>query len=185
MSDPIRYGYRSSLRGKAWTFALADDGLCWDGGRRRGVVALAQIAQIRLSYRPVSMQRRRFRMDVRLQDGRTLPVLSTTWQSVTSVVPQDDAYRAFVLALHRRLPATACCVGGLPRPLHWLALIMLALVGVAVAGLFIRAVAEGSWPGALFIAGFGALLGWQLGGFVWRNRPLAYPPDGAPAHLLP
>jgi len=43
----------------------------------------------------------------------------------------------------------------------------------------------GEYAGALFFIGFAALFGWQIGGFVRRNRPVVYSWDGLPAALLP
>jgi hypothetical protein len=184
-ATPIRYSFRSSLRGALWNFELADDGLRWEAGRRSGVVAYAQVAQIRLSYRPVSMQRHRFRMDVIGSDGRKLSLYSTTAFALMSVTRQDEAYRAFVSALHARVGAHASFRGGMPKPLYWLGIAMLALVGAALASLFIRALADGVWQGAAFMTAFAALFGWQIGGFVRRNRPIVYSPQNLPAHLLP
>ena len=65
------------------------------------------------------------------------------------------------------------------------ALVLLALVAVAMVGLFIRAIATGEFAGALFLVGFAALFGWQIGGFVRRNRPRAYTFDDLPEALLP
>lgn len=183
--DPIRYSFRSSLRGASWEFEVAEDGLRWQAGGRSGVIAYPQIAKIRLSYRPISMQRHRFRMDVITAEGRKLSVLSTTALAMITVERQDDAYRAFVAALHARLADDVLLQGGLPRPLYWFGIAMLALVGAALASLFIRATVEGAWQGALFMAAFAALFGWQIGGFVWRNRPIAYSARQLPAHLLP
>lgn len=145
----------------------------------------ANIAQIRLSYRPVSMQRHRFRMDVRGTDRMKLRVASATWIGLVATERQDEAYRAFVLGLHRRLSERTRCVGGLTTLAYWLGVAAIALVGAALVALFVRAIAEGSWQGAVFMAGFAALFGWQIGGFLWRNRPMVYTPDEVPAHLLP
>src|SRR5438445_53121 len=65
------------------------------------------------------------------------------------------------------------------------ALVLLAVLGTAMAGLLVRAIATGEFAGALFIVGFTALFGWQVGGFVRRNRPLAYSFDRLPEALLP
>jgi hypothetical protein len=62
---------------------------------------------------------------------------------------------------------------------------LLALLGIAMAGLLLRAVATGEFAGALFIVGFAALFAWQVGGFVRRNRPLLYSFDHLPEALLP
>jgi hypothetical protein len=63
--------------------------------------------------------------------------------------------------------------------------VLVALVALAMAGLFIRAALTGQWAGMLFLAGFAALFAWQIGGFVRRNRPQAYTFDRLPAALLP
>jgi len=62
---------------------------------------------------------------------------------------------------------------------------MLALLGIAMIGLFGRAVLTGEWYGALFLVGFAALFVWQIGGFIKRNRPRAYDFDHLPETLLP
>ena len=38
----------------------------------------------------------------------------------------------------------------------------------------VRALLTGEFAGALFLVGFAALFGWQVGGFLRRNRPQAY-----------
>jgi len=63
--------------------------------------------------------------------------------------------------------------------------VMLALVGLAMAALLVRAILSGELAGLLFLAGFAALFAWQVGGFVSRNRPQAYSFDHPPEALLP
>src|SRR6266436_5791978 len=60
----VCYAYKASLIGAAHRFELTGDGLSWQVGGKSGVWAYADIAAIRLSYRPVSMQSRRFRADI-------------------------------------------------------------------------------------------------------------------------
>jgi hypothetical protein len=60
-----------------------------------------------------------------------------------------------------------------------------ATVGIMLLGLFIRALVIGQYAGALFFLGFAALFGWQIGGFVRRNRPTTYSFDHLPTELLP
>ena len=64
-------------------------------------------------------------------------------------------------------------------------IVLLALVAISIAGLLVRALATGEFAGALFLVGFAALFGWQIGGFVMRNRPRAYRFDDLPSALLP
>ena len=104
----------------------------------------------------------------------------------------QDAHHAVagnaIVELHRRMAAAgsaASLTAGLkPRP-YTAAIVLLAFVAVAMAGLFIRAVLVGEWAGVLFLAGFAALFSWQIGGFVRRNRPRAYSFDHLPEALLP
>lgn len=186
-SAPVSYTYRPSLLGAAWQFDLTEEGLAWSAGRRHGVWRYDEIAHVQLSYRPVSMQRRRFRADIRSKDGRTLPIVSATWQSMVAVAPQDETYRAFILELHRRVATAgkATFGAGMKQPAYVIGLVVLAFVGIALAGLIVRAIATASWSGVLFLLACGAVFSWQIGGFVRRNRPRGYTPDGVPADLIP
>ncbi|WP_420134701.1 hypothetical protein [Rhodopseudomonas sp.] len=182
------YAFKASLIGAAQQFELTDDGLVWRIGPKSGLWPYATIARVRLSYRPVSMQSQRFRADLEDVSGARLRILSTTWQTVALMAPQNDAYRAFIRELHRRMQAAgshAELIGGLRPAIHTAALVLIALVAAAMTGLLARAVATGSWAGALFIAGFAALFGWQIGGFIRRNRPRRYGFDDLPTDLLP
>ena len=182
------YVYKASLIGSAHRFTLTEDRLAWHVGGRSGLWPYTDIAAVRLSYRPVSMQPRRFRADIDHISGARIPVLSTTWQTVTLMKPQDNDYRAFITELHRRLEGAgsrAALVGGLRPGLYHAAVAVLALVAVSMSGLLIRALATGEWAGALFLVGFAALFGWQIGGFVRRNRPQRYTFDKLPEELLP
>ncbi len=182
------YLYKASLIGSAHRFELTADGLSWHVGGKSGVWRYLDIAAIRLSYRPVSMQSRRFRADIEHVNGQRISVLSTSWQTVTLMTPQDKDYRAFIIELHRRLEAAgsdAMLVGGLRPGLYAAAVAVLALVAIAITVLLARAVATGAFGGALFLIGFAALFGWQIGGFVTRNRPQRYTFDTLPEQLLP
>ncbi len=189
----VRYAYKASLIGAAHRFELTDGGLSWQIGGRSGVWPYAGISAIRLSYRPVSMQSRRFRADIESAGleskslGR-IAILSTTWQTAALMAPQDHDYRAFIVQLHARMKqsaSNATLTGGLRPRIYVVAVALLMLVAIAMAGLFIRAIAVGEWAGVLFLVGFAALFAWQIGGFVARNRPRAYTFDDLPGALLP
>jgi len=49
----------------------------------------------------------------------------------------------------------------------------------------VRALQQDAWPAALFLAGFFALLLWQIGGFFRRNRPQRYEAGAIPPAVLP
>jgi hypothetical protein len=184
----VRYAYKASLIGAAHQFELTADGLCWRQAGRSGVWSYADISAIRLSYRPVSMQARRFRADICRAGGGRMPIVSTSWQTAALMAPQDDQYRAFITTLHARMAKAgsgAVLTGGLGPKTYAACLALLVLVILAMAGLLVRAMAVGEYAGVLFLLGFAALFGWQVGGFVRRNRPLVYSFDHLPQALLP
>jgi hypothetical protein len=183
-----RYAYKASLIGSAHQFELTDQGLSWQAGSKSGVWRYADIVAIRLSYRPVSMQSRRFRADIESAAAQRIVILSTSWQTVALMAPQDADYRAFITQLHARMRqagSRAMLIGGIGPKTYAAGILLLALVTVAIAGLLIRAIATGEWAGGLFLIGFAALFSWQIGGFIRRNRPGAYTFDHLPEALLP
>ena len=184
----VRYAYKASLVGAAHQFELTGGGLSWRIAGKSGVWSYADISAIRLSYRPVSMQSRRFRADIDRADGARIVILSTSWQTAALMAPQDRDYRVLIVQLHARMKnagSNAALIGGLGPRVYAVAIVLLTLVGIAMAGLLVRAIATGEWAGVLFLIGFAALFSWQIGGFVRRNRPQAYRFDHLPEALLP
>jgi hypothetical protein len=184
----VEYAYKASLIGAAHRFELTDDGLHWRVGGRSGVWPYAAISKVRLSFRPVSMQARRFRADIECADLGRIALLSTSWQTSALMAPQDRDYRTFIIELHRRMAASgsrAELIGGLRPRIYLAAMVLLALVAIAMAGLLVRAILIGEFAGILFLIGFAALFAWQVGGFVRRNRPQSYDFDHLPQALLP
>jgi hypothetical protein len=184
----VGYAYKASLIGAAHRFELTNGGLSWRVGNKSAVWAYAGIAAIRLSYRPVSMQSRRFRADIESADGARIAIVSTTWQTAALMAPQDHDYRVFITQLHQRMKeagSNAALIGGLRPPIYAAAVMLLALVAIAMSGLLVRSIATGEFAGALFLVGFAALFAWQIGGFIRRNRPHAYTFESLPQALLP
>jgi hypothetical protein len=180
------YAYKASLIGAAHRYELAVDGLSWRTGRKSGVWAYADIAAIRLSYRPMGMQHRRFRADIDHVDGRHITIFSTSKQTVALMQPQTG-YAAFVLNLHAQLACAqsqARLSAGLRPGIYRLIIAMLTLLALAMAALLLRAVWTGELAGIVFIIGFSALFAWQINGFLRRNRPRAYTFENVPADLL-
>ena len=184
----ISYAYKASLIGSAHRFELTDEGLSWHIAGRSGLWRYGDIAAVRLSFRPVSMQQHRFRADLRHRDGGRIAILSTTWQTAALMAAQDHGFRDFIVELHARMQragSRAALTAGLGRTAYAAALALLALLAVAMAGLLIRALATGAFIGALFIIGFAALFAWQIGGFIRRNRPRSYTFGSLPDAVLP
>lgn len=182
------YAYKASLIGSAHRFELTEEGLCWHSRGRSGLWPYDEISAVRLSFRPVSMQQHRFRADVSHSSGRRIAILSTSWQTAALMAPQDNGFRAFIVALHARMAkagSRAALSAGLGRTAYATVLAFLAILAVAMAGLLIRALIIGEFAGALFILGFAALFAWQVGGFVRRNQPRSYTLSHLPESLLP
>jgi hypothetical protein len=134
------------------------------------------------------MQAHRFRADIWNRNGGRIRIVSTDWQTVSLMTPQDNGYKAFIEGLHARMAAvgsTAKLLGGLPSGLYAAALVFVGLLAIAMVGLFVRAITTGEHAGALFLIGFALLFNWQIGGFMRRNRPIAYTFDHLPEALLP
>ena len=186
--DGTQYVFKPSLVGSASQFDLTGDGLAWQSRGKKGVWPLDKIAAIRLSYRPVSMQSRRFRADIEDTRGERVTLYSTTWHTVALMSPQDNGYRAFIVELHRRLTeikSKPVLVVGINTNIYLAGLVLVGLVGVAILGLLIRALFTGEVAGALFLVGFAALFAWQIGGFMRRNRPRGYTLEALPEDVLP
>lgn len=182
------YAYKASLIGSAHRFELTDEGLSWHSRGRSGLWPYDEISAVRLSFRPVSMQQHRFRADISHIRGRRIAILSTSWQTAALMAPQDNGFRAFIVALHARMAkagSRAALTAGLGRTAYAAVLAFLAMLTVAMAGLLIRALVIGEFAGALFIVGFAALFAWQVGGFVRRNQPRSYSLAHLPESLLP
>ena len=184
----ISYAYKASLVSSAQQFELTDAGLSWRIGRRSDVWPYADIASIRLSYRPMSMQARRFRADIERAGGGRIAILSTTWQTISLMTPQDQGYRAFITELHRRMRVAgsrASLTGGIGTTSYAIAVAMLVLLAIAMVGLLVRALATSEFIGALFLVGISIWFAWTIGGFIKRNRPRRYSFDALPETLLP
>lgn len=184
----VRYAYKASLIGAAHRFELADEGMTWLIAGKSGLWPYADICAIRLSYRPVSMQSRRFRADIDHVSGGRIAILSTTWQTAALMAPQDHDYRVFIAQLHERMEkagSRAALIGGLRPRIFAAAIVFLTLVAIAISGLLVRAIATGEFAGVVFLLGFAALFAWQIGGFVRRNKHQAYTFDRLPEALLP
>jgi hypothetical protein len=185
---PTHYAFKPSLIGAAHQFELTDGGLSWRLAGRSGVWPYTDISAIRLSYRPVTMQADRFRADIYHASRARITVVSTSWQTAALMAAQNQDYRAFILELHERMAragSKALLTGGLAPNPYAAGLTLVTLLAIGMAGLFVRALVTGEFSGALFLLAFAALFGWQIGGFLRRNRPLVYAFTDIPARLLP
>jgi hypothetical protein len=185
--DPV-YIHKPSLMGAPWELRLRPDALEWRTGRREGRIPYGRITRVRLSFRPVTMQTRRFIAEVWSAGGPRLSIASTSWRSMVEQAAQDHAYGAFVRELHHRVAAAGAMTAyarGSPALLYWPGLAVFAGVVVGFAMLIVRGLDTGAYAGAAVVAAFFALFGWQSGSYFWRNRPGRYRPDALPSELVP
>jgi hypothetical protein len=185
--DPV-YSYRPSLLGAPWEFYLRPDALEWRAGRHQGLTRYERISRVRLSYRPVTMQSRRFLTEIWVPDRPRLSIGSSTWRSMVEQGSQVEAYGAFIRELHRRMLAagtTARFETGSPPVLYWPGLAALGAAAVAIVVVTVGALRMHEWSAAALVGFFLALFAWQGGSFFYRNWPGHYRPEAVPERLVP
>ncbi|HKY87574.1 MAG TPA: hypothetical protein VJL90_12495 [Pseudorhodoplanes sp.] len=186
-TEPV-YAYKPSLMGAGWFLRLTPDHLAWTVGRRSGQVPYRDIANIRLTFKPVTMQTRRYLTEIWAPGAPKLVIASATWASMVEQRSQVAPYSEFVRQLHARVAASGArprCEGGLNPFLYWPGVVVFAALLLGMAAMIARAMYEASWQGALFVLGFMALFVWQIGKFFLLNKPVRYDVDAPPENLLP
>lgn len=188
-TEPVpTYTHRPSLLGAPFTFRLTATGLAYEAGRRSGVVPFRDIRRIRLSFKPASMQSKRYVTEIWADGAPKLQVVSSTWKSMMEQLRQDKEYSAFLTALHGRLAAAGGATHyerGSPPLLYWPGVALFAAVALTLAALAVRGLQGGAMAGAAFVAAFLALFLWQGGNFFRLNKPGVYRPDALPKDLVP
>jgi len=187
-SGDIVYAYKASMVGTPYEFRLAPDALEWRKGPLEGRTPYGRIRRMRLGFRPMTMQNYRFLTEIWTADGPKLQIASTSWKSLVEQERFDKGYRAFVTELCRRVGASGgapLLQTGSPVFIYWLGVAVFIGASLALAGLVVRALQEGAWGGAAFIAAFLAFFLWQAGTFFRRNSPGTFQPDAIPPQILP
>lgn len=185
--DPV-YAYKPSVMGAAWEFALTPEGLHWRLGYRGGLIRYDQIRRVRMSYRPATMQSRRYVTEIWSAGQPKIPIASTSWRNIMEQQRQDAAYTAFIRELHRRLAdtgSTAQFIAGMPAVSYWIGLPIFCGAMVALAILVVHAFALEQWTVAAMLAILLVVFVVQLGTYFRRNWPTSYRPANLPAQVLP
>jgi hypothetical protein len=186
-ADPV-YSFKPSLMGAACMLRLTPDALSWTIGRHSGRLPYRDIASMRMSFRPVGMQTKRYLTEIRAPGTPKIMIASASWKSMVEQERRDKPYADFIAELHRRVAASGAkprCTSGIAPFLYWPGVLVFIVVLLGLASLIVRALQVASYPGALFVAAFFGLFAWQLGHFFKLNKPARYEPDAPPAHLLP
>jgi hypothetical protein len=186
-ADPT-YAFKPSVIGSWCTFTLKPDGLHWQIGVRSGRVRYERIRAVRLSFRPVTMQSRRFVTEIWSTDNPKIQIVSVSWRSVVEQVRQDGPYAAFVTELHRRLAACnspAQLTAGLPVLSYWFGVVTFVAVLIAMAVVMLRTLRLEQWSASAIVAAIFVVFALQIGNYFRRNRPSRYRPDAIPREVLP
>jgi hypothetical protein len=142
----------------------------------------------RLSFRPITIQQRRYMTEIWGHGAPKLTLVSSSWKSMVENERLDPAYTHFVTELHRRIaeahPAARFEIGT-PFLVYWLGFALFVGVSFGLALLTVRALEASLWGGAAFIAAFLGLFLWKGGDYFRRNRPRPYRPDSLPPELMP
>jgi len=155
---------------------------------RAGRVRYERIRAVRLSFRPVTMQSRRFITEIWSTDNPKIQIVSVSWRSMVEQARQDGAYSAFVTELHRRLAASgsnAQFTTGLPVVSYWFGVVTFVAVMIAMAIMIVRALKLEQWSASAIIGAIFAVFALQIGNYFRRNRPSRYRPDAIPREVLP
>lgn len=150
-----------------------------------------EVEQLRLSYRPRSLDYRVYRLDARMRDGRTVTLHNIASSPAAAFKPHerwDEGYRRFADGLVSRVAAAAPAarlVAGLPAWRFWPAAAVAAALFAFLAVNGVRALLAGDLR-ALAVAGLGlAVATWFASLFLWRNRPQPLRPGAIPREVLP
>src|SRR4029078_6039648 len=90
------YSYRPSLMGAPWMFRLLSDRLQCQKGPRHFDVPYANVTNVRLAFRPIPTQTRRFVTEIRSNGAPKMKIVSVSWKSMVEQERLDAAYVAFV-----------------------------------------------------------------------------------------
>jgi hypothetical protein len=186
--DSLAYAYRPSLLGAPTEFRLTGEALDWRSGSRSGHIPLRDVRLLRMSFKPATMQPYRFVTELWADRAPRLEIASSSWKNMVEQERLDQRYVAFITELHRRIGqagAPARFARGKHPLLFWPGLAIFVVVALAMAAVVARALQTHSVGVAAVIAALVALLLWQGGNFIRRNKPGAYRPDALPPELLP
>ena len=169
-------------------FALTDDGLFVDNGRRQETIPYAAIQTLRLTFGYRNIGTPIFMCRIRRERGRTVTLSNLNWKGYVEYEAQDKGYTIFVRELVQKIAAANPRVlleRGRPGLSYLLTLAVgvSALLGFTGATLF--GLTRGNWLlatlGIIFLFPFAR----QVHGMITRNKPGLFKADSLPSDLLP
>ena len=169
-------------------FALTDDGLMVDNGRRQETIPYGSIHALRLTYGYRNVGTPIFLCQIRRERGRSVTLSNLSWKGYVEYEAQDKGYSIFLRELIEKIAkANPHALFERGRPgLSYLLTVgvgVSALVGFTGATLF--GLVRGNWLlatlGILFLFPFSR----QVYGMITRNRPGLFKPHDLPLDLIP
>lgn len=170
---------------------LAATEMTIEDGARAQTFRYADAESLRLSFRPRSLAFRVFRLDLRMNDGRTLRLHNIEMTPGAVFKPYqrwDEGYACLARDVTRRVAEAApqaALAAGYP-PLRWNFAAFAGLGAVAFVALrAMQAFSAGQREAALVAMIGAAFMAAFLGPFLSRNRPRPLAPDAIPPQVLP
>lgn len=169
-------------------YALTDEGLFVDNGRKQETIPLSEIVALRLTFGYRNVGTEVFMTRLRRVNGRTVTLSNLNWKGYVDYDSQNKAYGIFVRTLIGKIAKAnphALFEGGRPA----LAYLATALVGVTALAGFAAATLWGLMRGNWLLATMGVIFmfpfGKQVHGMLTRNKPLLFKANDPPLALLP
>jgi hypothetical protein len=182
------YAHRAKPYAGEAKFRLYPTHVAIEQGRRSGDFPLADVAMIRLLYKPRNTTNEGYQAKLYRRDRRTAALTNLSWKSLVDMERQDADYRRFVEALIGAAAAANPGIAlraGMPAWLHRLTAAAGAAALLALVLVTARAASEGSLPLALVAGLLGLYCGWWSWRYLARNRPRAFTPGAIPEDVLP
>lgn len=191
MSDPNRYTHRYHGLRKSRSYRLGDNALIWENEGEYGEMRLpyADIAEVRLAYRPSRVQRNRYLAHLTPRTGgKRIDISNSSFEGYGSFTEHNEAYARFITALHERLAeagtqtryskgsTTLGYIGNLVLTAWIICMVILAAVLLVAWGLV--------WIAVIKLALI-AFYTPTLFRFIARARPQSYDPRSIPDGALP
>lgn len=169
-------------------FALTDDALIVDNGRKQETIALSDIVALRLTFGYRNVGTEVYMARIRRMNGRTVTLSNLNWKGYVDYDAQNKGYAIFVRELALKIAKAnphALFEGGRPA----LAYMVTAIVGLTALSGFAAATIWGLMRGNWLLATMGVIFmfpfGKQVHGMLTRNKPLLFKPNEPPPALLP
>ncbi len=169
-------------------YALTDEGLFVDNGRRQETIRYSDMVALRLSFGYRNVGTEVYSARIRRANGRTVTFSNLNWKGYVDYDSQNKAYSIFVRELLNRIARAnphALFEGGRPA----LSYLATALVGVAALCGFVAATIWGLMRGNWLLATLGVIFLFpfskQVYGMITRNKPLLFKANEPPPLLMP